>query len=78
MRLFKIQLNSAQKQGSMWSSFLFQPPGRHYDVSSKEVPLLLTDLGMGFAPGVGFMLHGNVWLLCKLQARIPVSKYHRI
>lgn len=23
------------------------------------------------------MFHGNVWLLRKLQARIPVSKYHR-
>lgn len=23
------------------------------------------------------MFHGNVWLLCKLQARISVNKYHR-
>lgn len=76
MRLLKIQLNSAWKEGGTWSAYCIHSLRYHCDVSSKEIPLWHPVLAVSFAPGI--RIHMLQFSGCCANARLTslVSQQH--
>lgn len=76
VRLLKIQLNSAWKEGGTWSSFCFHSLRYHCDVSSEEIPLWHPVLAVSFAPGI--RIHMLQFPGCCANSRLTslVSQQH--